>query len=119
MLDDRVERRIHVANEVFAAIAIRIGVRVGGRICSDTPTDFKGIGQSIAVGIGARRQCAAGCVPDVYIAIVPGLGLGLGQILFVGLGEVDEPIIVIVVVFISISFDDLAENHASVAGGGG
>ena len=119
MLDYRVERRVHVANEVFAAIAIRIGVRVGGRIRSHAPTDFKGIGQTVTVRIRTRRQCAAGCVPDVYIAIVPGLGLGLGQILFVGLGDVDEPIIVIVVVFISISFDDLTENHASIAGGGG
>ena len=55
----------------------------------------------------------------MHIAIAPSLGLGFGQILFVGLGDVDEPVVVIVVRLIAISFDDLAENHASIAGGGG
>ena len=55
----------------------------------------------------------------MHIAITPSLGLGLGEVLFVGLGDVDEPVIVIVIRLIAISFDDLAKNHAGVAGGGG
>ena len=38
----------------------------------------------------------------MHIAITPSLGLGLREVLFVGLGDVDEPVIVIVVAFISV-----------------
>ena len=117
--DHGIKRRIEVADEVGDAVRVAVDPGHGRRNARNAPSNFQRVRQTIAVGIGAGGQCVARSIPDVHIAVGPGLGLRLRKIALVRLDIVDQPVVVVVIVLNVVAGNDLAEDDARVAHGGG
>ena len=111
-----VEGRIEVADEVRETVPVGVSREIRRRIRRSAPADLEGIGQAVAVAVGAGGQRATRGEVDVDIAVVPGFRIGGRQSLGVALIDIDEAIVVVVAVVEAGGVDDLAEDDGGVAG---